>query len=371
MNKVRIFNIKYENEFRKKFHEGVDQILDEAFLSNYTFVEKFESKFKEFNQSKYALATSNGTTALESALRVCNVKDKFVLVSTNTFVATAVAIVNAGGTPLPIDIENKFYALNPYLVESKIKEIGSDNIAAVVAVHIGGHVAPTLMRLKDICEYHKIDLIEDCAQAHGAKLNGLQCGNFGRFGCFSMFTTKIMATGEGGMVVCNNLEDYQQLRSVRSFGMDLENSLMHYRDGGNYKLGEFQALMGVLELDRIEDRIKKRREIAKLYQTNLNPKKYYTFSDWENTYSTYYKQIVLPLTKSRNQIEDVLNRNGVPLTGGVYYFPVHQQKKFSKDCNVENFPIANDYSLKHFCPPCYPELDKEEIESICKVLNNI
>ena len=142
--KIKIFDLKFNKQYRKKFHKGVDRILDEAFLTNHTYVKKLEKEFCKRNKTKYSVAVNNGTTAIEIILKCINVKNKKVLVGSNTFVATGLAIKNSGGLPVPLDIENKFYSLCPKILTKKI----SKNIGAVIIIHIGGLVTPYLNQIK-------------------------------------------------------------------------------------------------------------------------------------------------------------------------------------------------------------------------------
>ena len=370
MKKINIFDIHYDDDFRDKFHKGVDQILSEAHLSNYSMTREFEKKFSLFQESEFSIATSSGTSALELSLLAINVKNKYVFVQTNTFIATGMAILKAGGIPILIDSAPPYYHMCSKQLTKGLEKVPQKNVGAIIPVHIGGHISDEFKKIVEIARSLNVPVIEDCAQSHGASLDDIKCGNWGKMGCFSFYTTKIMSTGEGGMVTTNCSRTYEKLTSLRQFGKAKENSLIHSSEGINAKMSEFQSLMGLLELDRVQSRIEKRREIAKLYQEKLNKNLYTTLKDTKSSYSTYYKQVVISLKHSREKIENALKKNNIMLTGGVYFYPLHRQPVM-KEFSYRNFPQADYFASHHFCPPCYPEIELKDIEQICEVLNAV
>lgn len=369
MKKIGIFDLKYEEEYRRKFHEYCDEILDTAFLTNHTFVERFEKEFANFSDSKFSVATTSGTTSLEAALRAIDVKNKEVILPSNTFIATAVAILNAGGIPKILDIEDNYYSLCPKQLEMHLAK----NVGAVITVHIAGHISPSIVQIHEICKKYEVPLIEDCAHAHGATFNGTGAGNFGKFGCFSHFTTKIMTMGEGGSLTCNSESDYKKILSIRQFGKDESNSILHTDIGSNYKLTEFQAALGLLELERVSQRIDKRRILANRYQENLKGSDWICSTDSNKMESSYYKQVIIPPTGiSRDRVSKILSKQEISLTGGVYFIPLHKQPSLNGFLSKEiNYPISDNFSKTHICPPCYPELELQDIDRVCENLMGI
>ena len=364
--KIRIFELKFDHKFRKNFTIGVKKIFDQGFLTNHSYVKKLESKFSKINSSKFSIAVNSGTAALELIFRSLNVKNKKVLIASNTFVATALAVKSAGGIPVPIDIEKRYFSLCPIQLKKKISQ---KNISAVVIIHIAGLVSPNIYRIKKICDEKKIPLIEDCAQAYGSTLNNKKVGNFGLAGAFSFQTTKVVTSGEGGIVTTNNKKFFMKLISNRFYGVSLKETLNFVSDGNNLKMPELIALAAICDLDRSKERIKKRIKIAKRYQYLLKNSDYKTLSPPQNSTSSYYKQIIFS-KHSRKKIEQVLNSKNISLTGGVYYVPLHRQPTIGIK-NDKLFPNSSYFSDNHFCPPCYPELELSDIDYICKVLLSI
>lgn len=369
MKKIGIFDIQFSIEERAEFYKYCETIFDEGYLTNHSFNHIFNKTFSEFCGSAHALLTPSGTSALELALRVINIKNKKVLLPVNTFIATAVAVINAGGIPVFLDIEDDYYGLCPVAVKKSL----SSEIGAVITVHIGGHISPRIKEIKALCESSNISLIEDSAHAHGASLDGIRSGNFGRFGCFSHFLTKIMTTGEGGSLIMNDKNDFERAVSLHRFGFDPKNSILHTEAGGsNFKVSEFQAALGVVELGRIDKRIEKRRLIASLYKERLAGTNWKVQSDSKGSIGSYYKQILLPPSGvSRETVEQHLLKNEIPLTGEVYRIPLNKQPAMKFFAGEESFPISDQFCENHICPPCYPELEVEQIDFICSKLREL
>lgn len=365
VDKIPIFKLTFDADYRKRFQEGCEQIFNEGYLTNHTMVRKAEALFKELNQSKFAIGVSNCTSALEIALKAIDVKGKEVILPTNTFIATYLAVKNAGGIPVIADIEPEFYSLS---AEELSKKIGP-NTKAVILVHIGGHISPVAREIKSICKKHGLFLVEDAAHAHFSELDGIKAGNIGDIGCFSFHMTKVVTSGEGGMITTSHEDLYERCLSFRQFGMDLNHQHSHVREGFNHKLSEFNALAMILDLERSSDRIKKRREIGKRYQSNLDGTPWIVSKDTESSKGSFYKQIViLPENISRKDIEKKFSEEGIALTNGVYFQPLHRQPICEESVRDKKFTVSDRFSDNHICPPCYPELTLSEIDRICEVL---
>lgn len=365
MKPIKIFDLKFSQKDINFFAKNSRKIFKEGFFSNHTFVKKFEKEFKKKNRSKFALATSSGTSALEIILRSFKIKNKEVLVNSNTFIATGHSIRNSGGKIVPVDLEKNYFTMDPKDLEKKITK----KTGAVVIVHIGGIISPNILKIKKICKKFKVPLVEDAAQAHGSRYKGIYAGNLGDAGAISFFTTKVMTTGEGGMIVTNNKKIYNDIYSLRQFGFT-KNKLLHNKISGNYKLNEFSALLGIIELKRLESRIKKRNLIAKKYQENLANSNYKLLSSIKPYYCNHYKQIMISNIK-RKKIEKILKDKNISLTGGVYYIPLHRQPIYKNELKKYKLPVTDFFCDNHFCPPCYPELNISEINYICKILQDI
>jgi dTDP-4-amino-4,6-dideoxygalactose transaminase len=345
----------------------MDLVFDEGFMTNHTMVRSFEGNFASWNDSPCAVATSSGSSALEIIFRAVEVEGGEVLMPTNTFIATAMACLAAGGKPRLIDIESRYLSLD---VEAALRAIGPTT-KAVVIVHVAGMISPDVMRLRRACQDAAVPLIEDCAHAHGSSLQGLRAGNLGDAGAFSFHMTKTMTTGEGGMIVTANRDLAQRARSIREQGRSLEEKSVHLHHGGNFKMTEMQGLMGSLELERVEERLRKRGRLAKIYQERLSRTEEWTaLMAADGSACGHYKQVLLTKRK-RQDVESYLAANGVALTGGVYHHPLHRQPVMRDFVQSQTFPQADEVADHHICPPCYPELTEDEAHRICDLLERM
>lgn len=356
----RIFDIKFDKSFRASLDKKINKVLDKGFLSNHDFCRLLEKRYSFLNNSKFGLAVSNGTSALEVLLKSINVKNKKVLIGTNTFIATAVAVENCGGIPVPIDIESQFWGLCP----ENLKKSISKDIGAVIVIHIGGIITPLIQEIKSICDSKKVPLIEDCSQAHFSSFKNTNAGNFGYGGTFSFYTTKNITCGEGGLVVTNNIKTYIKIKSLRQFGVTLKNKDDHKYLGSNYKMSELNACFALCDIERFRIRFKRREMIAKRYQYNLKNSPWKCIEPIEGK-SSYYKQIIISPIKRKNLLKNLLKKK-IQLTGGVYNIPLHNQSRYKNIFNLKNFKNSNFFSNYHICPPCYPEMNFKQVDYICE-----
>jgi perosamine synthetase len=360
---IPIFRLQFDEDFKHRYHKGCEKIFSEAYLTNHSYVRAFEEKFAQFTGSKYCLTASNGTSALEIILRALNVHDKEVILPTNTFIATAIAVQNAGGRLKLLDSEPAHMGLDLRRLQENITE----QTGAVIVVHIGGMISPQIEEIRSLCQKFNVPLVEDCAHAHGSQLNGRTAGRFGIAGAYSFHLTKTITMGEGGAVITDDYELFEKCRSIRQFGMDPQNSISHIRGGSNFKLTEFQALTGLLDLERAPQRIQRRQTIARIYQTRLKKSSWQPLLAPTNSFCGYYKQVVLAPVP-RSVVEEHLKQKEIALTGGVYYIPLHRQPVLKSLSFQNSFEVSESFSRTHICPPCYPELTDDEAHKICDTL---
>ncbi|RLE65124.1 MAG: DegT/DnrJ/EryC1/StrS aminotransferase [Thermoprotei archaeon] len=223
----------------------------------------FEKAFAEFIGSKYAIAVMNGTAALHVALRAIGVKPGDEVITTPfTFVATASSIVHQNAIPVFADIDRKTFNIDPASVEDRITE----KTKAVIAVHIAGHPAE-MDDLMKIGEEHNLIIVEDAAQAIGAEYRGRKVGSIGSIATFSLYLSKNITTGEGGMVTTDSEEYWRKAQLIRHHG---QTRSYHYEEiGYNYRMTELQAALGYVQLKRINQLNERRREIVKIYNEVL------------------------------------------------------------------------------------------------------
>lgn len=278
--------LPFEEEYRKKYYALLDEVFESNFWSEGKMIKKFEKKFSDY-VGIGSRTISNGGTGLLAILEYINVKDCEVIVPTNTFWATALSVKKAGGNVVYGDCNRDDLCLSYNDMKSKV----TVKTKAVIVVHIGGHIAFEIDKIAEFCKENNIYLIEDCAHAHGADWNGKMAGSWGFAGSYSFYATKTMPLGEGGMVVSRNEEFLEWLVKFRNYGKEvLEGSIVTYpiTDGFNYRMNEFTAALGIIQLDRLPRILEWKRCLAEKYDKIFTR----TVKFPEGMVSGYYKYIV-------------------------------------------------------------------------------
>ena len=353
------FRLEYDAEFRERFGHECAEILRSDTLQEGPWVRRFERDFSSFIAAQHCTATSSGTTALEVALRAVGVAGKEVVLPTNTFIATAIAVERAGGIIRLVDIEPETYSADPDAIADAINE----NTGAVVLVHIGGVISKYVERIIHLCRDCHVPLVEDAAHAHGATRGDVRAGTIGQVAAFSFFPTKVMTCGEGGMVTTNDLAVAAKVRSIKDFGRGKRDGLLSYMPGMNAKMTEFQGLLGAMELERSRVRRYDRALLAAKYIDCLL--EVGLFASVEP--GSHYKMIV-QTRHPAPAVQSFCEENGVSLSGGVYHVPLHQQPVYEGRWDQKLFPVSNHFSRHHVCLPLYPEMDVDDVKFVCDVL---
>ncbi len=362
--RVRKFDLKFDEDQIEEFKDICEDILTAPRpISNGYYVKEFEEAFTKTTGSKYGTAVMNGTGALEVALRALELESENIIIPTNTFISTALTVNSIGADFIPVDIENETFGLDPRKLEEALDQL---DFGAVILVHIGGQISKHVDEIIRICKDYEVPLIEDASQAHCAEYK-YKAGSFGEVGTFSFMSTKAMTTAEGGMIVTDNEMLDSRMKQIRSYGAPPEDSQIHTIIGGNYKMTEFQAGLGLLELKRVERRIKKRRELSEEYIKRLKGNPAYTPAEHYG-HASYYKPII-QFTGDVIELGQYCKQQGVDMTGEVYYNPIHSQPIYGNIFAGLDFSVADYYCKHHICPPNYPELSLEQVKYVCDVLD--
>lgn len=228
---------------------------------------EFLKRFAEMQGGGYPVLMVNGTVTMEVALRAADIGwGDEVIVPALTFQATAAAPMAAGAIPVIADVDPENYCLDPKAVEAAI----TPRTRAIIPVHLGAQMA-NMDAIMDIAERHDLIVVEDCAHAHGARWRGRGAGTIGHFGSFSLQSSKILTTGEGGVLLCRTPELAARASSIINCGRPYEvDGKRFYTMGANYRLGEFQAALGVIGLERFPEQMKERNENANYLEEALS-----------------------------------------------------------------------------------------------------
>ncbi len=348
---------------------AVAEILATGSLTLGPYTKRFEAAFGTAHDAPHAVAVSSGTAALDIALRVAGVRGRDVIVPANTFYATAAAILQAGGRPVFADVDAATLALSGATVAAAL----TPGTAAVVHVHIGGFISPHIDEVRAICEERGIALVEDAAHAHGSTLDGRFAGSFGVAGAFSMYPTKVVTSGEGGMVVTGSAHLADEARIYRDQGKGAFTANHHVRLGSAWRMSELHAVTGLVHLRRMDEFIARRREVASRYdkalasEDGLNP-----LTEPPGSRGNVYKYIVLlaPGTDRARFKQEVATRFQVRLSGEVYDLPLHKQPVLEEYAG-RPLPVAEDIAARHVCLPVHSDMSEAEIDEVLTAVTTV
>jgi dTDP-4-amino-4,6-dideoxygalactose transaminase len=342
--------------FPEEDRRSILRLIDEALVTGQLTLGKhgksFEESFARRVGVRYAVAVNSGTSSIEIPLRIFGVRDKTVLVPTNTFFATAAAVVHAGGKPRFVDADSNTFAISLEAIKKRLTE----DTAGVIVVHIAGIVTPEMPAIRDFCRERGLFLFEDAAHAHGSSLNGQAAGTFGDAASFSFYPTKVMTSAEGGMIVTDSQRVYEEALIYRDQGKADFLTNAHTRLGYNWRMSEPHAIIGCAQLNRLDEFVQTRRLLARIYDEGLREISGITaVSLPPECRSNYYKYLALLDTAfERSALKQLLrDEYGVGLSGEVYETPCHVQPVFEEYRDAAEFPIAADICRRHICLPVY------------------
>jgi len=359
----------------RQVKRDVEKILKSGMLTMGEYTQRFEREYARFCGVKHAVAVNSGTSALEIVLRATGLRNgDEVLVPTNTFSATAAAVVFAGGRPIFTDVNPETLALNAKYVKKSL----TPKTKATIIVHVGGFVSPETDEIGEICKKNEILLIEDAAHAHGSTINRHLAGSLGVAGCFSFYPTKVMTTGEGGMITTNDAQIADEARILRDQGKESFQSNTIVRLGYNWRMPEISAAIGLVQMRRLPEMIAKRIKIAQYYDRQLNALDgIRPLKNYPNVGPNYYKYIAfLNSGIDRGDFKRKLAEKGVKCGGEVYWPPLHLQPIYQKllGTRVGDFPVAEDVCRRMVCLPMYSQMTQDEaqyvIEKVTEVLQS-
>ncbi len=330
--------------------EAVDRVLQSGIIAQGPEVAKFEEEFAKICGVKYAVATSNGTTAGHLVMIASGISPGDEVITTPfTFFATASVIIMAGAKPVFVDVEEDGFCLDPNQVESAITE----KTKAIQPVHLYGELAD-MPSLVEISDKNNLVLIEDSAQAHSADSWEGKAGSFGNAGWFSFYPTKNMTTSEGGIITTNSEGLSSHCKVLRAHGMTAQ--YQHTEFGYNYRMTDISAAIGRVQLTKLDKFNSRRREIADKYNTSLS--KYVKVP--ENRRGHVFHQYTI-LCNRRDELKEHLSQKGVG--SGIYYptllYNYAPMSEFEADC-----PNAKRLTELSLSLPVHPGLSDSDVSKV-------
>jgi dTDP-4-amino-4,6-dideoxygalactose transaminase len=354
---------------RKAIDTAIAEVLAGGWYILGPAVKDFERAFAAYCGVEHGIGVGSGTEALHLALRACGIGpgDAVITVS-HTAVATVAAIELSGATPVLIDIDPVTFTLSPVALESALKRIvenpalvGGATPRAVIAVHLYGHPAD-MTAIGDIAQHWGLQVIEDCAQAHGARIAGTRVGSFGCFAEFSFYPTKNLgALGDGGALVTNDPDLAEQARLIREYGWrDRYISLLA---GMNTRLDELQAAVLSVKLPSLDAENARRREIARLYNQMLAGLPVDTPACAPDAEHVYHQYVIR--TADRDALRAFLTGQGIG-TLIHYPVPVHQQPAYeTRGLTLdEDLPVTEQVCQEILSLPMHPHLADAEVRRV-------
>ncbi len=340
----------------------VNQAIKDGWISSRgSFIDLFEKNFSEYTKSKYAISVSNGTTALVTALKSLGIGNgDEVLLPSLTFGATANSVISVGAKPIFVDSSDHNWNMNIDDIENKI----SKKTKCIIIVHLYG-LPCEIKNIIKICKKYNIFLIEDCAEALGAKYFNKHVGSFGDVGTFSFFGNKNISTGEGGMCITKSSKIAKKIRILRDHGMDPNKRYWHLEAGYNHRMTNLQAAIGCAQLENIEKLIMRRNEIQDRYHKFFSKKRYYDFIRTPQEATPVNWLFCFLLSKDfisdKKKLLKYLMDNGIETRS--FFYPLHTMKTYQFDHS--QLVNAEFFFEKGFNLPTYYELKDREIDYIC------
>ena len=341
--------LPFNNLLRKKFYEQLELIFNSNVWTDGDKTKEFEEKFSNYVNVP-AKTISSGGAGLLAILDYIDIKNKEVIVPTNTFWASTRAIQLAGGIPVFADISKKDLCITLEEIQRHV----STKTKAIMLVHIGGHIAFDTLKIADFCKDKNLYLVEDCAHAHGATWNGSHAGSFGFAGSYSFYATKTMPTGDGGIVVSKNKDFLKWLEKYKNYGKEITNNVVSYpiKNGFNYRLSEFTAALGIVQLENLQEILNWKRQLARKYDEIFNEHERIIFPD--KMISGYYKYIVF--------------KSDLKQKTGQVFGPLDQNHIIAE--STGNYPNSDWISQNHQCAPIWYgwKYAEENINTLKKIL---
>lgn len=332
------------------------------------FISEFEEKFSKYIGRKFGIAVSNGSGALDIAIKALKIgNDDEVIMPTFTIISPAQSVIKAGAKPVLVDSDPLTLNMDVTQIETKI----TSRTKAILVVHIYG-LAVDMDPVLELCKKYKLFLIEDAAEMHGQTYKGKKCGSFGDISIFSFYPNKHITTGEGGMIMTDDLELAERCRKLRNLAFEpKERRFIHHELGWNYRMTNMQAALGLAQLEKIEEHINKKRDVGNAYQSGLKGIQGFQLPLKETEYCENIYWVFTLIADTQEQCESTMVKlNNMGIGTRPFFWCMHEQPVF-KDMGLfagENYPIAEKLARNGFYIPSGLGLSREDIKQVINSL---
>jgi len=343
---------------------NVNECLESNWISSKgIFVSRFEETFAAYTGASHVTTVSNGTVALYLALLTLNLSPgDEVIVPTFTYVASVNVILQIGAKPVFVDSLPTTWQMDPEDVRRKI----TTKTKAIMAVHLYGHPCE-MSQLKTICDDFNLLLIEDCAEAFGSLYKDQHVGTFGDAATFSFFGNKTITTGEGGMLVLKSEEHHALACTLKNQGVSKKVMYWHDMIGYNYRMTNICAAIGTAQLERADEILAKKRQIAMFYKEHLNNLPLTTHEETVNVKHSFWMcSILSEAAQHRDPLREHLDTHAIE-TRPTFY-PAHLMPMYDK--TTEHHPVAEFLGLRGINLPSWPGLTEEHLSRITRTIKH-
>ncbi|MES2588244.1 MAG: DegT/DnrJ/EryC1/StrS family aminotransferase [Bacteroidota bacterium] len=332
------------------------------------FIAEFESKFSSYVDRKFGIAVSNGSAALDIAVKALGLgSGDEVIMPTFTIISPAQSVVTAGALPVLIDCEIDTWNMDVSQIEAKI----TSKTKAILVVHIYG-LPVDMDPILDLCKKYKLFLIEDAAEMHGQTYKGRKCGSFGDISIFSFYPNKHITTGEGGMLVCNDETLAERCKKLRNLAFEPNGRrFVHNEIGWNYRMTNLQAALGIAQLEKIDFHIQRKHEIGLKYWSALQDIKGFSLPILKTDFAENIFWIFGLVAETEQKQVEMLSKLAENKIGTrPFFWCMHEQPVFQKMglFKNESYPNAEKIARNGFYIPSGLGLSDEEIEKVIEVM---
>lgn len=355
--------------------DAIRDVVASGFLIQGPRVAQFEKAVATMTGAAHAVAVANGTCALQLALAALDFGPGDICVMpAYSWVATANVVELCGARPVFVDIDAHTFNIDTDKLEHILSKLGDQKVKAVMPVHAFGQMA-NMCEIARICDRLSIPVIEDAACALGAKLDGRQAGTWSRMGCFSFHPRKAVTTGEGGMVITDDAGLARRLRALRNHGADPDSPTQDFICAGyNYRLTEFQAAFGIVQMSKVERIIARRRDAARRYDDLLSGSLLtppFVAEKTEHVYQAYVTLLPPQAATRRPDIIRAAREQGVELQIGTIHMPLTTYYRGRYNHREGEFPVTDSIASRALTLPLYESITLEQQERVVDVVRGL
>ena len=346
-------------------YESIKSCFDQNWITEGPKSKEFIERLKELIGVKHAVLAPNGTLSIYLGLRAMGIgRGDEVLVPAFTFIASANAVEMCGAKPVFVDI-NEYLHMNMKSAKSKLTR----RTKAIMPVHIYG-MACNMDEIQDFATKHNIDIIEDAAQGINVHWKGKHTGSFGKIGSFSFFADKTITTGEGGLVVTNDDDIYEQLLYLRNQGRINRGSFIHPVIGYNFRMTDIQSAIGLNQLSKLPEIVKRKLNILSWYKELLTNRVKIILPEKGSDHVPFRVSILI--SGGSEKMLEIFEKSGIE--GRTFFYPLHMQPAYKEKNSFfrrskSTYPVAEEMYKNGLCLPSYVSISRSEVEYVCEIIN--